>query len=82
MAKLIPLIHLIKTADFRLMSCNLHLDKDPLKKDDFLGEARVNVPKNNEQETITLPLTGKGTKGNVTVEFFASDDEEYTNCTK
>ena len=64
------------------MCNNLHIDKDRGKRDDFLGEARVKMPKNNEQETITLPLTGKGTKGNVTVEFFASDDEEYINCTK
>ena len=64
------------------MSCNLHLDKDPLKKDDFLGEAKINLPKNDELETITLPLTGKGTKGNVTVEFYTAENEEYENCTK
>ena len=45
-----------------------------------MGEAKVNLPKNDEQETATLPLTGKGAKGSVTVEFYGSDNGETQNC--
>ena len=55
-------------------------DKDRGRRDDFMGEAKVNLPKNDEQETATLPLTGKGAKGSVTVEFYGSDNGETQNC--
>ena len=71
-----------QTSKSRLIGNNLLLDKNRLRKDEFLGEAVINLPKDDEQESITLPLTGEGTAGNVTVEFFPSDKEEYTNCTK
>ena len=49
-------------------------------KDDFMGEAKVNLPDNDELETISLPLTGRDAQGNITVEFFSAPNKEPHNC--
>ena len=45
-----------------------------------MGEAKVDLPDNDEQKTMTLPLTGRDAEGNITVEFFSALNKESHNC--